>query len=75
MTYMHRGAWHTASERDYQQRPTTSRGPPPAFKYQVHACIAATSTEIARMIADSEARTRRLEQDLATKRQEEASKR
>jgi hypothetical protein len=75
-----------AARRDQQQRPTTSRGPaaattapavssaaPPGFKYKVHACIEATSAEIARMIADSEARTRRLQEDLATKLREEAS--
>jgi hypothetical protein len=58
-------------------RPTTNRDPPPApaFKYQVHACIAATSAEIARMIAESDAKTSRLRQDLATKRLEEAAKR
>jgi hypothetical protein len=65
--------------RDYehaqaQQRPAAGPAPtgpsaattsaPPAFKYKVHACIAATSAEIARMIADSEARTRRLQDDL-----------
>jgi hypothetical protein len=72
--------------RDHQQRPTTSRGPaaattapavtsaaPPGFKYKVHACIEATSAEIAKMIADSEVRTRRLQEDLATKLREEAS--
>jgi hypothetical protein len=69
------------AKRNHQQRPTTSRGPatattaPPGFKYKVHACIVLTSAEIATMITDSEARTRRLQDDLATKRQEEASKR
>ncbi len=65
------------AKRDHQERPTTSRGPPPApaFRYKVHACIAATSADIIRMIAESDAKTSRLKEDLATKRQEEASKR
>jgi hypothetical protein len=74
------------AKRDHQQRPTTSRGPaaattaravtsaaPPGFKYKVHACIEATSAAIAQMISDSEAHTRRLQEDLATKLREEAS--
>jgi colicin import membrane protein len=56
------------ADRAYQQSPTT-------FQYEVQACIAATSAEITRMIAASQARTRHLEQDLATKLREEASRR
>ena len=41
------------------------------YKYNVHACIAATSAEILTMIAQSEAKTRRLQEDLDTKRKEE----
>jgi hypothetical protein len=66
-----------------QSQPPRAAGPaaaatsaaPPVFRYQVHACIAATSADIVTMIAESDARTRRLQQDLATKRQEEALKR
>jgi hypothetical protein len=53
--------------------PAVTSAAPPGFSYKVHACIAATSAEIATMITDSEARTRRLQDDLATKRREEAS--
>jgi len=45
------------------------------YKYNVHACIAATSAEIVDMIAQSDAKTRRLQEDLVTKRKEEASAR
>jgi len=75
------------AEREYQayqarQRPaaapTTPAASSPArpvvkYKYNVHACIAATSAEIITMIAQSEEKTRRLRLDLATKRLQEAS--
>ncbi len=87
--------------RDYQraqaqQRPTTSRGPPPVLRYNFSACATEASDEIEAMIArcaveiqevqdqrrrfddriaELSTRSRRLKEDLATKRQEEALKR